>query len=79
MIRGFDREHISLKREHARKGWEFYTDKGLWHPNSDVTLEGLGIVSQIYAEQNQLKIPPNPARFVESSYLREALKDLGAR
>jgi ABC-type nitrate/sulfonate/bicarbonate transport system substrate-binding protein len=72
-------KEMGLKREYARKGWEFYTEKGLWHPNGDVTLEGLGIVSQIYAEQNQLKIPPNPARFVEQSYLREALKDLGAR
>ena len=72
-------KEMGLKRDYARKGWEFYTEKGLWHPNGDVTMEGLGIVSQIYAEQNQLKSPPNPARFVDQSYLREALKDMGAK
>ena len=72
-------KEMGLKREYSRKGWEFYTEKGLWHPNGDVTLEGLGIVAQIYAEQNQLKAPPSAAKFVDQSYLREALKELGAR
>ena len=72
-------KEMGLKREYARKGWEFYTERGLWHPNGDVTLDGLGIVAQIYAEQNQLKTPPSPAKFVDQSYLREALKELGGR
>jgi hypothetical protein len=71
---------MRLKPEYARKGWEFYTEKGLWHPNADVTLEGLQIVSQIYAEQTGAKGPvSNPAKFVDQSYLREALKELGPR
>jgi ABC-type nitrate/sulfonate/bicarbonate transport system substrate-binding protein len=70
---------MGLKREYALKGWDFYTGKGLWHPTGDVTLEGLGIVAQIYAEQNQLKSPPNPAKFVDQSYLREAVKELDGR
>ena len=72
-------KEMGLKREHARKGWEFYTEQGLWHPNGDVTIEGLGVVAQIYAEQNQLKTAPNPLRFVDQSFLREALKELPAR
>ena len=32
-----------------------------------------------YAEQNQLKTPPNPSRFVDQSYLRAALKELDAK
>ncbi|HTF94077.1 MAG TPA: ABC transporter substrate-binding protein [Verrucomicrobiae bacterium] len=68
-------KEMGLKREYARKGWEFYTEKGLWSPVGDVTLDGLGIVAQIYAEQNQLKGPaPNPAKYVDQSYLQEALK-----
>jgi ABC-type nitrate/sulfonate/bicarbonate transport system substrate-binding protein len=70
-------KEMGLKREYARKGWDFYTEKGLWHPNGDVTLEGLGIVSQIIAEQTQAKGPlPNPAKYVDQSYLRDALKEL---
>ncbi len=73
-------KEMGLKREYARKGWEFYTEKGLWHPNGDVTLEGLGIVSQIIAEQAQAKGPlPNPAKYVDQSYLRDALKELPSR
>jgi hypothetical protein len=74
------RQEMGLKREYARKGWDFYTEKGLWHPNGDVTLEGLGIVSQIIAEQTQAKGPlPNPAKYVDQSYLRDALKELASR
>ncbi|HWH77230.1 MAG TPA: ABC transporter substrate-binding protein [Candidatus Binatus sp.] len=72
-------KEMGLKREYARKGWDFYTERGLWHPSGDVTLDGLGVVAQIYAEQNQLKSPPNPTRFVDQSYLREALKELPTR
>lgn len=72
-------KEMGLKREYARKGWEFYTEKGLWSPVGDVSLDGLNIVAQIYAEQNQLKTPPNPARFVDQSYLRAALKELDAK
>src|SRR6059058_5040245 len=69
-----------VKPAYARKGWEFYTEKGLWHPNGDVTFEGLQVVSQIYAEQNQAKGPlPNPAKYVDQSYLREALRELSSR
>ena len=69
-------KEMGLKREYARKGWEFYTEKGLWSPVGDITHEGLAIVAQIYAEQNQLKTPPDPAKFVDESYLRAALKEI---
>jgi NitT/TauT family transport system substrate-binding protein len=73
-------KEMGLKPIYARKGWEFYTEKGLWHPNGDVTLEGLGVVSQIIAEQTQAKGPlPNPAKYVDQSYLKDALKELANR
>lgn len=71
-------KEVGLKPLWARKGWEFYTEKGLWNPDGDVTLEGLQVVLQIYAEQTQAKgPPPNAAKFVDQSYLKEALKELG--
>jgi NitT/TauT family transport system substrate-binding protein len=73
-------KEMRLKIEYARKAWEFYTEKALWHPDADVTLEGLQNVLQIYAEQTQAKGPiPNPAKFVDQSYLREALKEARSR
>ncbi len=73
-------KEMGLKPAYARKGWEFYTEKRLWNPNGDVSLEGLQVVAQIYAEQTQAKgPPPNPSRFVDQSFLREALKELPGR
>jgi len=44
-----------LKPEHARRGWEFYTTSRMWHPAGDLNVDGLQVVTQIYAEQAQLK------------------------
>jgi hypothetical protein len=52
----------------------------MWHPDGDINLEGLQVVTQIYAEQTQAKAPvPNAVKYVDQSYLREALKELGTR
>lgn len=73
-------KEMNLKRDHARRGWEFYTSTKMWHPDGDLNLEGLQTVTQIYWEQSQSKgAVPNPAKYVDQSFLREALKDLAAR
>jgi NitT/TauT family transport system substrate-binding protein len=70
---------MKLKAEHARRGWEFYTSTRMWHPEGDLNLEGLEAVIQIYADQTQLRGPvPKPAKYVDQSYLHEALRELGA-
>ena len=71
-------QEMKLKRDHARRGWEFYTGTHMWHPEGDLNVEGLQVVVQIYAEQTQLKGPvPKAAKYVDQSFLREALKELG--
>jgi NitT/TauT family transport system substrate-binding protein len=73
-------KEMRLKPEHARRGWEFYTSTRTWHPNGDINLDGLQIVTQIYWEQSQSKgVPPKAAKYVDQSYLREALQNLGGR
>jgi ABC-type nitrate/sulfonate/bicarbonate transport system substrate-binding protein len=70
---------MKLKPEHARRGWEFYTSSRMWHPDGDLNVDGLEVVIQIYADQTQLKGPlPKPAKYVDQSYLREALRELNA-
>ena len=72
-------KEMKLKPVHARKGWEFYTEKRLWDPNGDINVEGLQIVAQIYAEQSQAKGPvPNAAKYMDQGYLKEALKELAS-
>jgi len=73
-------QEMKLKRDHARRGWEFYTGTHMWHPDGDLNVDGLQVVAQIYAEQTQLKGPvPKAAKYVDQSFLREALKELGGR
>ena len=68
-------KEMNLKLDHARRGWDFYTATKMWHPDGDVNLEGLQNVTQIYWEQSQSKGPvPSAAKYVDQSYLREALK-----
>ena len=71
---------MKLKREHAQRGREFYTATRMWHPDGDVNVDGLQVVTQIYFEQTQAKgTPPNAVKYVDQSYLREALKESGGR
>ena len=73
-------KEMNLKREHARRGWEFYTSTRTWHPDGDLNVDGLQIVTQIYFEQLQAKGPvPGAAKYVDQSYLRDALKELPSR
>lgn len=73
-------KEMNLKREHARKGWEFYTGNHIWHPDGDVNVEGLKTTIQLFQEATGGKgAPPSPAKYVDQGYLREALKELGGR
>ena len=73
-------KEMQLKPAHAIKGWEFYTQSRFWPPDGEVTMEGLKYNIRIYADQTGVKGPlPEPAKYVDHSYLHEALKDLGKR
>lgn len=73
-------KEMNLKPDHARRGWEFYTSTKTWHPDGDLNIDGLQNVTQIYWEQTQSKGPvPSAAKYVDQSYLREAVKELGGR
>ncbi len=73
-------KEMNLKREHARKGWEFYTGNHIWHPDGDVNVEGLKTTIQLFQEMSGAKgPPPSPAKYVDQSYIKEALKELGTK
>jgi ABC-type nitrate/sulfonate/bicarbonate transport system substrate-binding protein len=73
-------KEMQLKPVHARRGWEFYTQNRFWPPDGEVTLEGLRYNIRIYADQTGVKGPlPEPAKYVDQSYLNEALAGLGER
>jgi len=73
-------KEMRLKSEHARKGWEYYTEHKIWNPNAEASVEGVRTVIQIMGDRGLLKAPlPNPSKYLDHSYLQEALKELGAR
>ena len=73
-------KEMKLKREHARRGWEFYTSTRMWNPDGDLNLEGLQVVTQIFWEQTQAKGPvPSIMKYVDQGHLKEALRDLPGR
>ena len=73
-------KEMKLKPEHARKGWEYYTDQRIWNPNAEANIEGVKTVIQIMADRGQFKgALPSPAKYVDHSYVQEALKELGTR
>jgi len=66
-----------LKPGHGRKAWQYYTGSRVWDPDGRVNLDGMKAVIQMAAEQNQSKAPlPAPAKYVDESYLNEALREL---
>jgi ABC-type nitrate/sulfonate/bicarbonate transport system substrate-binding protein len=73
-------KEMKLKPAHARKGWEYYTANRIWYPDADINTEGVNTLVRIFAEQGQFKGgPPSPAKYIDQSYLREALRELGGK
>jgi NitT/TauT family transport system substrate-binding protein len=64
----------------AEKGLDYYLTTQAWHPELEIELNGLRTVVDVYAEQSGLKGPvPDPEKYVDASYLRQALKEIGLR
>lgn len=71
---------MQLKPTHARRGWEYYTQHQIWHPDADLSLKGTEYAIRIYMDQVGTKGPlTSLAKYVDQSYLSEALKDLPKR
>ncbi len=74
-------KEMKLKPEQARRGWEYYTENKIWSPNAETNVEGVRTVIQISAERGVFKggpLPP-PSKYLDHSYVEEALKELGRR
>jgi NitT/TauT family transport system substrate-binding protein len=64
----------------AEKGLDYYLATQAWHPELEIEMDGLKTVIDIYAEQNNMKgAVPSPEKYVDASYLRQALKEIGLR
>jgi ABC-type nitrate/sulfonate/bicarbonate transport system substrate-binding protein len=73
-------KEIQLKPTHALKGWEYYTQNRIWPYDGEPNIEGMKHNIRTYYEQTGAKTPvPDVFKFVEMSYLNEALRELGKK
>ena len=73
---------VALRRYMKAKGFELGRDYQILATGSDasINMEGLNTSTQIYWESSQSKGPaPNAAKYVDQSFIKEAMKDLSAR
>lgn len=62
----------------AERGLDYYLTYQAWPPELEIEMEGLKTVVDVYAEQTGMKgPPPNPEKYVDLSYLKQAWKELG--
>jgi len=71
-------KEIQITPELARKGWHYYTVNRIWHPSLQLNPEGMKVALEILAEESKIT-PPDPVKYIDRSYLQQALKDLGMR
>lgn len=69
-------KEIPLKPDLARRGWEYYVANRIWHPNAEISLEGLKFTMEVYAEQTK-GLPPDPVKYIDMSFLKQAIRELG--
>jgi ABC-type nitrate/sulfonate/bicarbonate transport system substrate-binding protein len=71
-------KEFGMEAAYARRGVDYYTKKKVYAVNGEVTLQGLKVNIQVQAQDGVLKEPlPEPERYTDLSYLRQALKELG--
>lgn len=76
----FIAKEMQLKPGHALKGWEYYTQHRLWPLDGEPNIEGMRHNLRVYAEQTGSKNPPGDVRkYLDLSYLNDALAELGKR
>ena len=71
---------MQLKPSHARRGWEYYTQHQIWHPDADLSLKGTEYAIRTYLDQTGGKAQlTSLAKYVDQSYLSDALKELSRK
>ena len=70
---------MQLKPDHARRGWEYYTRHKIWHPDADLSLKGTEYAIRTYLEQTGKGQFTGLGKYVDQSYLQDALKELPKR
>jgi ABC-type nitrate/sulfonate/bicarbonate transport system substrate-binding protein len=70
-------KEMAISVEHCRYASEYNWKNRIWDRNADLNVEGVRTLIKITAEQGILKEPlPEPSKYIDSSYLKQALAEL---
>jgi ABC-type nitrate/sulfonate/bicarbonate transport system substrate-binding protein len=73
-------KEMTISIEHCRYAADYNWKNRIWDGNADLNVEGVRTVIKITAEQGILKEPlPQPSRYIDSSYLKQALAELAKK
>jgi len=69
---------MGVKPPYARKGVDYFVQKGLFPKDGAITLEGMRVNIEVQARDGLIAPPlPPPEKHIDLSYLRQAHKELG--
>jgi NitT/TauT family transport system substrate-binding protein len=73
-------KEMAINAEHCRHGVNYNIKSRIWARNADLNVEGVRTLIKITADQGILKEPlPQPSKYIDSSYLKEALAEIGKK
>jgi ABC-type nitrate/sulfonate/bicarbonate transport system substrate-binding protein len=73
-------KEMSISVDHCRYASDYNWKSRIWDRNAELNIEGVRTLIRISAEQGILKEPlPEPAKYIEPSYLKQALAEIGGK
>ena len=77
---GYLSKEMAISVEHCRYASDYNWKSRIWDRNADLNVEGVRTLIKITAEQGILKEPlPQPAKYSDASYLKQALAELNKK
>jgi len=73
-------KEMAISVDHCRYASDYNWQNRIWDRNADLNVEGVRTLIKITAEQDILKEPlPQPGKYIDQSYLKEALAETGKK
>lgn len=68
-----------VEKRFGARGYQIYTGKQVWPIDGSPSMEGMKVALDVMHTDKILATPQRPEKYVDLSYLNEALKQLGAK
>lgn len=73
-------KEMSISMEHCRYAYDYNWKNRIWDRNADLNVEGVRTLINLTADQGVLKDPlPQPSKYIDHSYLKQAWAELGKK